>query len=501
MNSVCLLMIDQLSHNKQDVWHLASPKVGRRGRARPSLAAPLMLLGTFSHELTSAIACTYSRRPLSDVVQVGRAERLAVSTNQMAKLQVRGGEIGLPLRGAVLGQDAVEVSGLVRQDLFTYDPGFVSTAACASELTYIDGEAGILLHRGYSIEDLAAHSTHLEVAFLLLKGELPTKGQQHDFEEQVLEARAVPAEMGDICRALPRAAHPMSILNCLCASLSAFEHIELDLEDEKVRQRVASNLIGKIPTLVAMSLRQHMGKEILEPDAALGYAENFLYMVFGEPPDGVVADALERILILHADHEQNASTSTVRLAGSTGTNPYAAISAGVGALWGPSHGGANEAVLKMLAEIGSVENIETFLLRAQDREDSFKLMGFGHRVYKNYDPRAAILRSSCHEVLNALGTQDSPLLELAQTLEQHALEDDYFVGRKLFPNVDFYSGIILQAIGIPSSAFTNIFALARTVGWIAQWNEMHREPLKIGRPRQLYVGPGKREFVALADRA
>lgn len=424
-----------------------------------------------------------------------------MSNSEMAKLQVRGGEIGLPLRGAALGHDAVEVSGLVGQDLFTYDPGFVSTASCASELTYIDGEAGVLLHRGYSIEDLAAHSTHIEVAFLLLKGELPTAPQLCDFRERVFGARAVPPEMGDVCRALPKNSHPMAILSCLCASLSAFENIDIDFEDEQSRQQVASNLIGKIPTLAAMSLRHHMGGELLEPDADLGYAANFLYMVFGERPDDVVADALERIFILHADHEQNASTSTVRLAGSTGTNPYAAISAGVGALWGPSHGGANEAVLEMLAEIASVEHIETFLRRAQDRDDAFKLMGFGHRVYKNYDPRAAILRASCHEVLDALGTKDSPLLELAQALERRALKDDYFIKRKLFPNVDFYSGIILQAVGIPSSAFTNIFALARTVGWIAQWNEMHREPLKIGRPRQLYVGPGRRAFVALADRS
>ena len=423
-----------------------------------------------------------------------------MTNGEVAKLQVRGSEIDLPVHGAALGQDVVAVSGLVRQDLFTYDPGFVSTAACTSGLTYIDGDAGILLHRGYSIEDLAAQSSHLELAYLLLKSELPSASELDDFRARVLAARAVPKEMLDVCRALPNGAHPMAVLNCLCASLSAFENTDLDLEDENARQEVAVRLIAQIPTIVAMTLRHYNGEPLIEPDPSLDYTENFLFMVFGEKPDAVVVDALERIFVLHADHEQNASTSTVRMAGSTGTNPYAAISAGIGALWGPSHGGANEAVLQMLTEIGSVDNIEAFLRRAQNPKDSFKLMGFGHRVYKNYDPRAVILRSSCHRVLDSLGTKDSPLLTLAQNLEQRALKDDYFIGRRLFPNVDFYSGIILQAMGIPTTAFTTIFALARTAGWIAQWNEMHREPLKISRPRQLYLGPGRREFVPLKDR-
>ena len=423
------------------------------------------------------------------------------TSGENAKLAIRGSEVGLPVRAATLGQDVVEVSRLVASDLFTFDPGFVSTAACTSELTYIDGEAGVLLHRGYRIEDLAAHSNHLELAYLLLSGELPSAVQFETFRADVLAARALPAGMYDLCNALPRDAHPMAVLSTLSAALSTHEDLDIDMADAAVRRKVAIGLIAKIPTLVALSLRHLAGKSLPEPDPGLGYTEGFLAMVFGETPDPVVSEAMERLFVLHADHEQNASTSTVRLAGSTGTNPYAALTAGIGALWGPSHGGANEAVLAMLDEVGEVEQIDAFLARAQDPKDPFKLMGFGHRVYKNYDPRAAILRASCHEVLASLGTDKSPLLELAQSLEARALEDDYFVRRKLFPNVDFYSGIILQAIGIPTLAFTTIFALARTVGWSAQWSEMHREGLKIGRPRQLYLGPGPRAFVAMQDRA
>lgn len=424
-----------------------------------------------------------------------------MTNGEKANLRIRGSDIGLPVHAATLGQDVVEVSGLVTRDIFTFDPGFVSTAACTSALTYVDGDAGVLLHRGYSIEDLAAHSSHLELAYLLLKGELPDENQLDDFRARVLTSRDLHAGVYDLCQALPQGAHPMATLNCLCAALSAYEDVELDMEDEAVREAIAISLIAKVPTLVALALRNYAGEVPVRPDPALDYTENFLYMVFGTQPDAVVTDAMERIFILHADHEQNASTSTVRMAGSTGTNPYAAISAGIGALWGPSHGGANEAVLKMLQEIGSIDHIDGFLARAHDPRDSFKLMGFGHRVYKNHDPRATILRSSCHQVLKSLGTTDSPLLPLAQELERRALQDEYFVTRKLFPNVDFYSGIILQAIGIPTSAFTTIFALSRTVGWIAQWSEMHRGPVKIGRPRQLYVGPGPRPFVAIASRA
>lgn len=421
--------------------------------------------------------------------------------SEKARLRIRGSDIGLPVHAATLGQDVVEVSGLVGEDVFTFDPGFVSTAACSSSLTYIDGDAGILLHRGYKIEDLAAGSRHLELAYLLLKGELPDSSQFEEFRAGVLSSRDLHPGMHDLCENLPTGAHPMAALNCLCAGLSAYEDLDLDLGDETVRETVATSLIAKIPTLVALALRNYTGEPLLRPKLNLDYTENFLYMLFGAKPDAVVTDAMERIFILHADHEQNASTATVRMAGSTGTNPYAAISAGIGALWGPSHGGANEAVLKMLEEIGSVDKIDTFLARAQDPQDPFKLMGFGHRVYKNYDPRAAILRSSCHQVLESIGTADSPLLALAQELERRALEDEYFIGRKLFPNVDFYSGIILQAIGIPTPAFTTIFALSRMVGWIAQWNEMYRAPFKIGRPRQLYVGPGPRPFVAMESRA
>ncbi len=420
---------------------------------------------------------------------------------ETANLRIRGREVELALRAATLGQDVVEVSGLIANDIFTFDPGFVSTAACTSALTYIDGDAGVLLHRGYRIEDLAAESNQLEVAYLLLTGELPTASEFEAFRHSVLAERAVPAGLYDLCHALPVDAHPMAILNTLSAALSAFEDLAIDMTDEAARREVAVKLIAKIPTLVAMTLRHQARKSLPEPERNLGYAASFLAMALGETADAVVVDAMERILVLHADHEQNASTSTVRLAGSTGTNPYAAISAGIGALWGPSHGGANEAVLAMLEEVGDAARIDTFLARAQDPDDPFKLMGFGHRIYKNYDPRAAILRASCHEVLESLGTANSPLLQLAQALEKRALEDDYFVRRKLFPNVDFYSGIILRAIGIPSSAFTTIFTLGRTVGWIAQWNEMHRETLKIGRPRQLYLGPGPRAFVAMPDRA
>ena len=424
-----------------------------------------------------------------------------MTNGEQANLRIRGSDIGLPVHAATLGQDVVEVSSLVARDIFTFDPGFVSTAACTSALTYIDGDAGILLHRGYKIEELAAHSCHLELAYLLLKGELPDRNQLDDFRSRVLSSRDLHPGVYDLCQALPQGAHPMATLNCLCASLSAYEDLDFDMQDEAVREAVAVSLIAKVPTLVALALRHHAGELPVRPDHSLDYTENFHYMVFGTKPDTVVTEALERIFVLHADHEQNASTATVRMAGSTGTNPYAAISAGIGALWGPSHGGANEAVLKMLEEIGSIDHIDTFLARAQDPLDSFKLMGFGHRVYKNYDPRAAVLRSSCHQVLKALGDSDGPLLQLAQELERRALEDEYFISRRLFPNVDFYSGIILQAIGIHTSAFTTIFALSRTVGWIAQWSEMYREPVKIGRPRQLYMGPGPRPFVAMGSRA
>lgn len=424
-----------------------------------------------------------------------------MNNGEKANLRIRGSDIGLPVHAATLGQDVVEVSSLVAKDIFTFDPGFVSTAACTSALTYIDGDAGVLLHRGYRIEELASESSHLELAYLLLRGDLPDKHQFDEFRARVLASRELHPGIYDLSQALPQDAHPMAILNCLYAALAAYEDLDLGMEDEAVREAIAVSLIAKAPTLVSLALRKHAGEAPIQPDPNLDYTENFLFMVFGDRPSAVVTDAMERIFILHADHEQNASTSTVRMAGSTGTNPYAAVAAGIGALWGPSHGGANEAVLKMLQEIGSVDNIDTFLARAQDPHDSFKLMGFGHRVYKNHDPRAAILRSSCHQVLQALGSTGSPLLKLAQELERRALQDEYFINRKLFPNVDFYSGIVLQAIGIPTSAFTTIFALSRTVGWIAQWSEMYREPVKIGRPRQLYVGPGPRPFVAMERRA
>jgi citrate synthase len=423
-------------------------------------------------------------------------------TDKTAKLTVDGfdGVIELPVYTGSEGPDVVDVRPLTSHGLFTYDPGFVSTAACESKITYIDGEKGILLHAGYPIEQLAEKSNYLETCYLLLNGELPSEEELNSFITTVKGHTMVHEQMHHFFQGFRRDAHPMAIMVAVVGALSAFYHDSLDINDAQHREVCAFRLIAKMPTIAAMCYKYSIGMPFQYPRNDLTYAENFLHMMFGNPceeyiPNPVLAKAMDRIFLLHADHEQNASTSTVRLAGSSGANPFACIAAGVATLWGPAHGGANEAVLNMLEEIGDVKNIPDFIAKAKDPNDSFRLMGFGHRVYRNFDPRANVMKKSCDEVLAELGIIDDPLLEIAKELEQIALRDEYFVKRKLYPNVDFYSGIILKAIGIPSSMFTVIFALSRTIGWISHWNEFHSEPNKIGRPRQLYTGPKARDYV------
>jgi citrate synthase len=413
----------------------------------------------------------------------------------------------LPVLSGTIGPDVVDIRKLyAATGMFTYDPGFTATASCSSKITYIDGDKGQLLHRGYSIEDLAKHSSFLEVAYLILKGELPTRAEFDDFENKITYHTMIHEQVNYLFRGFRRDAHPMAVMIGVVGALSAFYHEDLDTEDPLHRKIATHRLIAKMPTIAAWAYKYSAGQPFIYPCNDLSYAENFLHMMFSVPCETyrvnpVLAKALDRIFILHADHEQNASTSTVRLVGSTGASPYAAISAGIAALWGPAHGGANEAVVKMLEEIGSEERIPEFLERAKDKEDPFLLMGFGHRVYKNYDPRAGVLKESADEVLAELGQKDNPKLRIARELEKIALEDEYFQQRKLFPNVDFYSGIILEAMGIPTKMFTAIFALARTVGWMAQWNEMIEDPeQKIGRPRQLYIGAGPRDFLPMDRR-
>jgi len=389
--------------------------------------------------------------------------------------------------------------------MFTYDPGFVSTASCESAITYIDGDAGILLHRGYPIEQLAVHSDYLELCYLLLNGELPNAAQKSDFVDTIKHHTMVHEQLVQFFRGFRRDAHPMAVMCGVTGALSAFYHDSLDINNEQHRRITAHRLIAKMPTLAAMSYKYSLGQPFMYPRNDLDYAANFLYMMFGTPCENyevnpVIAKAMDRIFLLHADHEQNASTSTVRLAGSTGANPFACIAAGIAALWGPAHGGANEAVLDMLNEIGDEKNIDKFIKRAKDKDDPFRIMGFGHRVYKNYDPRAKVMQETCREVLAELGTEDDPILRIAQRLEKIALEDDYFVEKRLYPNVDFYSGIILKAIGIPTELFTVIFATGRTPGWIAHWNEMISGSYKIGRPRQLYLGAPQRDYPPLDRR-
>ena len=412
----------------------------------------------------------------------------------------------VPIMTGSMGPDVVDVRRFYAETgMFTYDPGFTSTSACESSITFIDGDEGVLLHRGYPIEQLAEQSDYMEVCYLLLNGELPNAQEKAKFEKAITYHTMLHEQLTYFYRGFRRDAHPMAIMVGIVGALSAFYHDSTDISDPQQRLVASHRLIAKMPTIAAMAYKFSVGQPFVYPRNDLKYAENFLHMMFSVPAEEykvspVLARAMDRIFILHADHEQNASTSTVRISGSSAANPFACIAAGIASLWGPAHGGANEAVLRMLHEIGHKDRIQEFIVRAKDKDDPFRLMGFGHRVYKNYDPRATVLRTSCHEVLAELGVED-PLLELAMELERIALEDDYFVERKLFPNVDFYSGIILSAMGFPTSMFTVLFALARTVGWVAQWTEMIEDPgQKISRPRQLYTGHVKREYVPIAER-
>ena len=412
--------------------------------------------------------------------------------------------VDFPVLTGNVGPDVIDVRALyAKTGKFTYDPGFMSTASCRSSITYIDGDKGILQYRGYPIEHLAEHCSFLEVAYLILNGELPNKKQLDEFVTIVTHHTMVHEQLIRFYSGFRRDAHPMGVLCGVVGALSAFYHDSINIYDSRNREISAFRLIAKIPTITAMTYKYNTGQPFMYPKNALSYVDNFLYMMFGTPceeyrANPVLSRAMERILILHADHEQNASTSTVRLAGSSGANPFACIAAGIASLWGQAHGGANEAVLKMLAEIDDARNIPAFIKRVKDRDGHAMLMGFGHRVYKNYDPRAKIIQKTCHEVLEELDLKDDKLFKLAMALERIALEDEYFVKRKLYPNVDFYSGVVYKALGIPVSMFTAVFALARTVGWIAQWNELISDPdQKIGRPRQLFAGATRREFVPM----
>jgi citrate synthase len=413
----------------------------------------------------------------------------------------------MPVRSGSIGPDVIDVSRLYRDTgCFTYDPGFTSTANCSSRITYIDGEEGILLYRGYPIEQLAKSSSFLEVCYILLYGDLPTKAQLDSFRNIVTRHTMVHEQMTRFFTGFRRDAHPMAVMCGSVGALSAFYHDSTDINDPQQRMIASHRLIAKMPTLAAMAYKYSIGQPFIYPRNDLEFTANFLQMCFAVPCEPyvvnpIVARALDRILILHADHEQNASTSTVRLAGSSGANPFACIAAGIACLWGPAHGGANEAALKMLEEIGTVERVPEYVKKAKDKNSEFRLMGFGHRIYKNYDPRAKVMQDTCHEVLDALGVKDQHILKVAMELERIALQDDYFIEKKLYPNIDFYSGITLRAMGFPLSMFTVLFAVARTVGWVAQWKEMIEDPeQKIGRPRQLYIGATERPFVPLEER-
>ncbi len=415
--------------------------------------------------------------------------------------------LSLPLRPGTIGPAVADISKLYGAlGIFTYDPGYGMTAACDSKITYIDGDVGILLHRGYPIDQLAEQSTFLEVAYLLLNGELPSQAERVEFENGVMRHTMLHEQLRQFYNGFRRDAHPMAVLCGVVGALSAFYHDSLDITNDDHRRISAFRLIAKLPTIAAWAYKYSIGQPFIYPRNDLSYAANFLHMMNAVPAEPyevspVLARAMDRIFILHADHEQNASTSTVRLAGSTGANPFACIAAGIASLWGPAHGGANEAVLKMLDEIGDVKNIPAFIEKVKDKNSNIRLMGFGHRVYKNYDPRAKIMQETCHEVLTELGIKDDKTLDLAVELERIALHDEYFISKKLYPNVDFYSGIILKAMGFPTSMFTVLFAVARTVGWISQWKEMIEDPSqRIGRPRQVYTGPTQRDFVPLDKR-
>ncbi len=424
-------------------------------------------------------------------------------TDEKAVLNIPGCEpIYLDIKKATLGQPVLDIQKLGQNGFFTYDPGFMSTASCQSAITYIDGDKGQLLHRGYSIIDLVENCNYLEVCYLLLNGELPTESEQQEFVNKIKQHTMVHEQIQSFFRGFPRTSHPMSIMCGVVGALSAFYHDALNINVPEHRDIAALRLIAKMPTLAAMAYKYSIGQPFVYPLNSMSYAENFLHMMFAIPaepdekPDPVLVRAMDRILILHADHEQNASTSTVRTAGSSAANPFACIAAGITALWGPAHGGANEAVLNMLEEIGSEDNIAKYISKAKDKNDPFRLMGFGHRIYKNFDPRAKLMRETCHEVLEHLNLKDDPLFKLALKLEGIALQDPYFIDKKLYPNVDFYSGIVLRALRIPKSMYTVIFALSRTVGWVANWKEMlENPPLRISRPRQLYIGPEPRKYI------
>ena len=439
-------------------------------------------------------------------MSVAEDYRLKGTTDE-ASLTIDGAEHRLPLLKGTLGPDVVDITSLYQDSgTFTYDPGFTSTASCESKITYIDGDKGILLYRGYPIDQLAEHCTFPETTYLLLYGELPNADQYKTFKQRMTRHTMVHEQMNRFFTGFRRDAHPMAIMVGVVGALSAFYHDSIDIRDPKQRDMASVRMISKMPTIAAMAYKYSVGQPFVYPSNDLDYSANFLRMCFAVPcaeyqVDPVLARAMRRIFILHADHEQNASTSTVRLAGSSGANPFACISAGIACLWGPAHGGANEAALTMLEEIGSVERIPEFIRRAKDKNDPFRLMGFGHRVYKNYDPRAKIMQKTCHEVLEAVGHKDDPILKVALELERIALSDEYFVRKKLYPNIDFYSGITLKALGFPTEMFTVLFAIARTVGWIAQWMEMIEDPMqRIGRPRQLYTGTAERQYLPMEDR-
>ncbi|WP_461517815.1 citrate synthase [Porticoccus sp.] len=422
-------------------------------------------------------------------------------SNKKVHLSVEGTDINLelPILNSTLGEDVIDISKIPQTGCWTYDPGFGATAACESKITYIDGENGVLLHRGYPIEQLAAKSDYLETCYLLLNGELPSVSEKENFKKIIGQHTMVNRSIEQFMSGFRYDAHPMAMLCGVVGGMSSFYHDSMDINDPAHRLITAHRLIAKMPTLAAMCHKHFIGQPYMYPDNSLSYSENFLHMMFGTPCEPsnvnpVVAKAMDLLFLLHADHEQNASTSTVRLAGSSGANPFSCIAAGIAALWGPAHGGANQAVLEMLEEIGDEKHIDNFIKRAKDKDDPFRLMGFGHRVYKNFDPRAKVMKEACDAVLAELGIENDPLLKIAKRLEQIALEDEYFVQKKLYPNVDFYSGIIMKAIGIPTEMFTVIFATGRTVGWISHWNEMLSNPYRIGRPRQLYTGSPKRDY-------
>ena len=422
-------------------------------------------------------------------------------------LNFKGKDYTFPVRSGTIGPDVIDISTFYRETrAFTYDPGFTATASCESRITYIDGDEGVLLYRGYPIDQLAEQGDFIETCYLLLYGDLPNQAQRREFETAITYHSMVHEQMTRFFTGFRRDAHPMAVMVGVVGAMSAFYHDSTDINDPEQREVASRRMIAKLPTIAAMAYKYYIGQPFVYPRNDLSYSANFLRMCFAVPCEDykvnpVLARAMDRIFILHADHEQNASTSTVRLAGSSGANPFACVAAGIACLWGPAHGGANEAALNMLAEIGTPDRIPEYIERAKDKKDPFRLMGFGHRVYKNYDPRAKIMQKTAHEVLGELGIKDDPLLDVARELEKVALHDEYFVKKKLYPNIDFYSGITLRALGFPTSMFTVLFALARTVGWIAQWKEMIEDPSqKIGRPRQLYTGPTQREYVPVSSR-